>query len=285
MGKYDIGIADKSVWVTATPAVGDVFMPFYITEIGRFYADGNYITDREGHDSYIILYTVGGSGYVSTGDFKCELKSGEAVVFDCKNSHCYRSAGDTWEFFWAHLRGNGVEGLVNAVNYSGIRSVRIKDTGAFASALARVTEEAAGKDICSMAKVSSRIHDILNVMIEDSLSPTERSDSSHAAEIRAVVGYMEENYGERINIDDIIRRIHVSKYYFIRLFKQYMGMTPYSYLISYRINRAKILLRTGRLSIGEIAVMTGFSDASNFINQFKKLTGQKPTEYRKRFSR
>ncbi len=284
MREYEEDIRDESVWVTATPAVGDVFMPFYITEIGHFYANENYTTERDGHDSYMILYSVSGSGHIAAGNCRFELRAGEAAVFDCHNRHRYGNAGGLWDFFWMHIRGGGVEGLVNAVNYNGIRPVKIRDTDAFQSELSGMIDAVKYKDICSMASVSARIHGVLNTMIEDSISFGETRDGSHGGEIRAVVEYIEKNYAEQINIDDIIKQIHVSKYYFIRIFKQYMGTTPYSYLINYRINRSKILLRTLSLSVGEIAVRTGFADVSNFINQFKKQTGQRPTEYRKRFS-
>ncbi|MGN0106599.1 MAG: helix-turn-helix domain-containing protein [Hominilimicola sp.] len=54
--------------------------------------------------------------------------------------------------------------------------------------------------------------------------------------------------------------------------------------MNYRINCSKILLRTENISVGEIAGRTGFADVSNFIIQFKKQTGQKPMDYRKRFA-
>lgn len=283
MPKYDEDILDESVWVTATPAEGSVFMPFYITEIGRFYANENYSVSRDGHDSYMILYTVEGKGYIETENFRSELRAGEAVVFDCRSRHSYRTAAQNWDFFWIHLRGTGVDGLINAINYNGIRTVKIGFANVMEHELQRIIDIAGCMDICSMASVSSRIHTVLNTMLEDSISSGELRESAHGGEIREAVGYIEKNYTEQINIEDIISRIHVSKYYFIRLFKQYMGVTPYSYLINYRINQSKILLRTERFGIGEIALMTGFADVSNFINQFKKQTGQKPTEYRKKF--
>lgn len=53
--------------------------------------------------------------------------------------------------------------------------------------------------------------------------------------------------------------------------------------MNYRINRSKILLRSTNKSIAEIAEACGFSDTSNFISQFKKHTGIRPTHYRKDF--
>lgn len=91
-------------------------------------------------------------------------------------------------------------------------------------------------------------------------------------------------YSEPILIDDMMKDIPLSKYYFIRIFKRIMGVTPYNYLIHYRINISKILLRSTDMSVGEIAEKCGFLDTSNFITQFKKYTGQRPLQYKNYFS-
>lgn len=283
MSKFDIDIQDRSVWVTATPINTSVSMPFCITEIGHFYAGENYVTERTGHDSYMLIYSSKGGGYLKTGDFGGEIDEGSAVVFDCHTPHYYSSCGKKWDFYWIHINGAGVEGIVNAVNYNGIRTVNIKKSAEFTARIKNIIDIAENNDICTLADISAKVHTLLNTILRDSLN-TESYSGGHTSEVQRTVRYIEENYTEPINIDDIINQVHISKYYFIRLFKQYMGMTPYSYLINYRINQSKILLRTQNISVGEISRETGFCDVSNFINQFKKQTGQRPMDYRRSFS-
>lgn len=284
MNKFDINILDTSVWVTATPVSTDISMPFYIVEIGHFYTGENYVTDRSGHNSHMLIYTVKGRGYLSTEGFSGEINEREGVVFDCRNPHYYRSCGDGWEFYWIHIKGIGVQGISNALNHGGIRVTEVKDSRNFCEMIQGMIDTAENNDIRTLSNISSGIHALLNTMLQDSYDTGRYTDGAHMSEIRQAVRYIEKNYTEQINIDDIIDRIHISKYYFIRLFKQHMGMTPYSYLINYRINRSKILLRTESISVSEIAGKTGFADVSNFINQFKKQTGQKPMEYRRSFA-
>ena len=118
-----------------------------------------------------------------------------------------------------------------------------------------------------------------------SLLETERNHQkgTYSADIDTAATFIRKNYSHPLTIDDIIRNIPISKYHFIRLFRRIMGVTPYSYLMNYRINRSKILLRSTNKSIAEIAETCGFSDTSNFIFQFKKHTGIRPTHYRKDF--
>ncbi len=284
MGAFDIDIDDRSLWVTATPVDKNVTMPFYITEVGHFFARRDYVTERTGHDSYMLIFTLGGRGCLRTGGFRGALSEGEAVIFDCREPHYYRSETDEWDFFWMHLRGSGAAGMISAINYDGIRAVKIDDIDGFAARMNGVASLADKNDIKTVSAISADVHMILNMMIEGSLGGTD-SGGVHAREIKEAVRFIEGNYMNQISVEDITKRIHVSKYYFIRLFRQSMGMSPYSYLINYRINRSKILLRTESVGIGEIAGRVGFADVSNFITQFKKQTGQKPMDYRRRFLR
>lgn len=76
-------------------------------------------------------------------------------------------------------------------------------------------------------------------------------------------------------------KMNISKYHFIRVFKRQMGVTPYEYLTEYRINMAKILLRTTYKSVFEIAFDVGYNSKSNFIAKFHSMTGVTPSQYRK----
>ncbi len=73
----------------------------------------------------------------------------------------------------------------------------------------------------------------------------------------------------------------MSQYYFSRLFKQAMGVSPYQYVMQQRIERAKYLLRTTSLSVAEIAPQVGFSTQNQLTIQFRKFTGTTPSGYRK----
>ena len=66
-----------------------------------------------------------------------------------------------------------------------------------------------------------------------------------------------------------------------KLFRRYMGTTPYNYLVNFRITQAKELLVLTDHSVSEIAQEVGFGDASNFSTRFAKATGQSPLQYRK----
>lgn len=99
-------------------------------------------------------------------------------------------------------------------------------------------------------------------------------------EIKKMCAYMQENYAEKISLEDVTQNVGFSKFYGGRLFKQYMGMTIIEYLIDVRLSHAKELLAQGEFSIKQISFMVGYQDPNYFTWSFKKATGISPVKYR-----
>mgnify|MGYP000521143629 CR=1 FL=1 len=95
--------------------------------------------------------------------------------------------------------------------------------------------------------------------------------------------YINENYKEDITLDDICNEINLSKYHFLRLFKQTFFISPHSYLMIRRVEAAKQLLQFGN-SIIETSFKCGFNDQSHLSRRFKAITGITPGNYRKFFN-
>ena len=92
--------------------------------------------------------------------------------------------------------------------------------------------------------------------------------------------YMQTHFQESISLEKLGVICGVSKFYLIKLFGKWTGMTPHQYLLQVRIGKAKILLISTEHTVGEIGNMVGFSGCSLFIEAFKKQTGQTPLEFR-----
>lgn len=98
-------------------------------------------------------------------------------------------------------------------------------------------------------------------------------------EIEQACAFMEEHAAERISLDQICRQAGLSKSTLLRAFTKSKGVTPYCYLESLRIGRAKKLLEQGASPM-EAALQTGFSDQSHFTNYFTRFIGLTPGAYR-----
>lgn len=284
MRKYEEKISDTSIWVTSTPTGLAKELPFYISEAGHFTAENGYKVSRDTHDSFLLLYTISGKGFVNSGDTSIILPASHTAIIDCRIPHEYHSMSDEWEFLWIHFGGISADALFNIIYPDKlISAINMSCSYKFRNMILSIIDDATKNDIVGYSEISLRIHSLLNQICI--ASPEHLSVANNPEDdISKAISFIESNYASHISIEDMINDIHISKYHFIRSFRRSIGVTPYNYLINYRINISKILLRSTDKTISEIAEDCGFLDASNFISQFKKHTGQRPLQYRKDFT-
>lgn len=99
-----------------------------------------------------------------------------------------------------------------------------------------------------------------------------------------VVGYLQQNYRDRIVLADCAKQLNISYDYFQHKFKEHTGMSPRGFLLHCRIDAAKKLLERTSLDCTEIAYRCGFSTSAQFAMLFKREVGMSPLQYRKRDS-
>ncbi|OKH55991.1 AraC family transcriptional regulator [Calothrix sp. HK-06] len=98
-------------------------------------------------------------------------------------------------------------------------------------------------------------------------------------QLQKTIDYIQSHLSEDISLENIAAYVGISQYYFVRLFKQSTGYSPYQYLIKCRIERAKQLMMLRQGSITDIAVLVGFTSQSQFGRHFKRFTGITPKEF------
>ena len=96
-----------------------------------------------------------------------------------------------------------------------------------------------------------------------------------------VLDHLNVHYNENITLDDLAERFFVSKPTLLYNFKKYTGRSPIGFLLTVRIKKAKKLLASTKLSVGDISDACGFSSANYFGLIFKKKEGLSPLAYRK----
>ena len=100
------------------------------------------------------------------------------------------------------------------------------------------------------------------------------------SDLARVLAYIDDCLSTDLSLDDLAAIVHLSPHYFAHLFKQSLGVPPHEYVIQQRVEKAKDLLRSGRLTVGEVAQVVGFSDHSKLDRHFKRLTGLTPLRFR-----
>jgi len=98
--------------------------------------------------------------------------------------------------------------------------------------------------------------------------------------LKRVVAYIEDNIVEDLSLKAMAAVAAMSPYHFARAFKAATGASPLQFVINARIERAKVMLKSTRLSISEVAFRVGYGDPGHFSRHFKSRVGTTPGAYR-----
>jgi AraC-like DNA-binding protein len=99
--------------------------------------------------------------------------------------------------------------------------------------------------------------------------------------LRRVRDRIDRDYAQPLDVDALARGVHMSAGHLSREFKRAYGESPYSYLMTRRIERAMALLRLGELSVTEVCFAVGCSSLGTFSSRFTELVGVPPSVYRR----
>jgi AraC-like DNA-binding protein len=105
-----------------------------------------------------------------------------------------------------------------------------------------------------------------------------RAARPDAAAVRVTREYLEAHYAQRITLGELCARAGIEEFRLLRTFTQAIGMPPYEYVTSVRINHARRLLAAG-LSATSVAFEVGFCDQSHLMRHFKRILGVTPGTY------
>jgi AraC-like DNA-binding protein len=111
------------------------------------------------------------------------------------------------------------------------------------------------------------------------VTPEKLADLAH---LRRARDLMDREYASPLDVAALARAALMSTAHFARRFRATYGETPYGYLMTRRIERAKLLLRRGDLSVTEVCMAVGCTSLGSFSARFTQLVGETPTAYRAR---
>lgn len=99
--------------------------------------------------------------------------------------------------------------------------------------------------------------------------------------LRRVRDRMDREHAQPLDVEALARGVHMSAGHLSRQFRAAFGESPYSYLMTRRVERAMALLRRGDLSVTEVCFAVGFSSLGTFSTRFSELVGTPPSTYRR----
>ncbi len=248
---------------------------FYAQWAGKFVCKQDFHIQRSYLPSFLLLYTLDGSGVLDYKGKQYCLGTNTLCFLDCQNPHVYSAVKVPWTFKFIHFYGN-----LSADYYRYI--VQLYDEPVFTPEgldmeymFDRIIQNIKNAEIEVLC--SEYIYKILTALI--SFHPHTK-DPFHC---KIIMNYIAEHYAEHIDVASIAQTFNFSRSYFTTKFTAATNISPYAYLKQCRIDAAKELLMNTNYSMQTISEHCGFSNNSSFIRTFKNLTGLTPGSYKKRY--
>lgn len=282
MLEYNLDIMERKIQIAHTPNSMSKNLSFYVEGIGFWKVKKDYYTKRSGMNSFLLLFTVEGKGYLEYENFANILVPNSVAIINCNKYHLYRTYENRWTFRYIHFNGIACTYFVDMIHENTNELILLTSPEKIEHFFKLIQKTIENKDIQTDLKNNLYLTNILTEIACNRVNQLNvKNYHVHIEEITQYIQYVKNNFDQPFDIENFIQSAHISKYHFIRLFKKHTGITPYEYFIQYRINKAKKLLTETNYSVDEISYKTGFSDANHFIRNFKKIVGMTPLKYRK----
>ena len=251
----------------------------YILWGSRYVVDKPYEVKRNYMDAYMLQYITEGELHFEVRERHFIAKANELVLLNCREVNHYWAKSKA-KVKWFHFNGNIAKPLVDYIYDN-------NSCGHFGELYAKRVEPYIDNIFALLRKPNTTdfqlSHNIYSILCElASPKPIKLSPSEDI--IDRAVKFIQENYNSPISVNDVCNHVGISLFYFTRLFKKVMYISPHSYLINLRLDNAKNLLIYTYYSIEKVAALSGFQSSSHFIRAFKQSTSFTPNQFRKYFT-
>ncbi|MGN1411258.1 MAG: AraC family transcriptional regulator [Oscillospiraceae bacterium] len=254
---------------------------FYVQEVGHAKFNKQYSTNRENLDSLLFVLVLNGKGTLSYKERTFNVQKDYCFFIDCLNTHSYESDPDEpWEILWIHFNGPTARSYYNVFEETFINVIKPNNPKRFEEILRRIIDINKKSDAYTEIFTSQLIMELLTLTLtfkRNDVDYTIRASKS----LSEVKDYLDKNFTDEIYLENLCDIFCMSKFYLTKEFKKAYGVTISKYIISCRINYAKVLLRFSDMSIDDISDVCGFYDTSYFNKQFKASEDITPFKYRK----
>lgn len=243
---------------------------------------------RHSHEEYAFGITLSGQQiFFSQGEYH-QSNAGDVILFNPGDIHDGNSGGDeALNYFMLYVPEQKLRQYLEGAGLPEKQEIRLSDA---------VVKHPKLRD--SLLNLTLNIYDgktdpfeqeealfkVADILVEkygriDQTYPKNMADTL----ILKAKDYIHENITNEISLEEISREVNISKFHFLRLFRQQLGITPYQYVLNHRVNQARKAL-TKSNSLNDVVFDFGFADLSHFNRRFKSVFGVTPKSYMKALS-
>lgn len=258
--------------------------------VNYYYGSKVKLDDRWGAHDVIctyskIYYIVEGECVIEANGEKYIAKPGDIFLIPAGTKHSFYHENDNYiTKYWFHfdfkIGGMNFKDAINAPIYFhiGINKMIIGE-------FKKIFQMSYNRGISSQLELVSKIIWLVSYFLSRVDVTPHLDDEKNSNLIREIIEYIHENISNPLTVEELSSLTHFHPNYFVRFFKDHMGIPPVKYVNNVKVETAKTLLENTDLPVLEIMHKIGFTDYSHFSKFFKSYSGYSPKAFRSFYSK
>ncbi len=258
-----------------------------IYKVGAFRFPSSYKFEFHNHDEIEINYVASGCCLMEIDDNVVSLKKGDCIIIYSNTPHSFMvNLDQSCRLMQLEVKIDFPKNHYNNEFIKELQNEKIKYRKCFDCEFIEnyigIIYRYKNND-----KFKLRQNDLINLQLlalyeelSEKIKIEKEKVENKSDKFSQIIKFINENYREQINIEDLCVKYDISSRYIRKKFNNEIGMSCSRYINTLRVNKAKDLLYDLNLTITEIASLTGFVNSQYFCRVFKKYTNLSPANYR-----
>ena len=237
------------------------------------------------HEYYVIGFIEGGKRHLWCKGKEYDTSAGDLILFNPRDTHyCQPVNGELLDYRAVNIKPEVMSRAVKEITGEAYMPYFTENV-VYKSDIAQSVQDLyrAVLNDAPLLEKEENLFFLLDQILREYASDFESADVLRPnRQIQSLCQYMEEHFAENVTLDELLSMTDFGKSYLLRSFTRQTGVSPYRYLQTIRLDKAKRFLEEGIAPI-DAAGMAGFSDQSHFTHFFKEFIGLTPKQYQRIF--
>ena len=237
------------------------------------------------HEYYVIGFIEGGKRHLWCKGKEYDTSAGDLILFNPRDNHyCAPVNGELLDYRAVNIKPEVMSRAVKEITGEAYMPY-FTETVVYKSDIAQSVQDLyrAVLNDAPLLEKEENLFFLLDQILREYASDFESADVLRPnRQIQSLCQYMEEHFAENVTLDELLSMTDFGKSYLLRSFTRQTGVSPYRYLQTIRLDKAKRFLEEGIAPI-DAAGMAGFSGQSHFTHFFKEFIGLTPKQYQRIF--
>lgn len=234
-------------------------------------------------ENYVLHIVLKGKGCLQAREKSYHISANQVFAIYPEEETVYQAdEEDPWEYLWIGFHGFDAEKILHFIGFSRESLVvSVVNTYTISNEIEKIFSARQPTVVDEMRR-ASYLYAVIALLMEGSQERVDERGNDYPDKIyvKRAVDIMMESYADKLKISEIANTIGISRGYLTSLFKREMNMSPQSFLMNFRMEKAAQLLKNTNEPVRSVGISVGYADSLSFSKTFKQKFHMSPSAYR-----